>query len=125
MVKWSFGASLVSTSHLLGISFCRWIVGIVKEGGTIVTKKEQLYYLLNDLCHGEIEINNFTIQFTKIFDLEIDYDELSEKEYTVFDNLSDMAGRFSDSAEDLKLPNVYYNEKQIRDGVSHALKELS
>ena len=90
-----------------------------------MTKKEQLYYLLNGLSHGEIEINNFTIQFTKIFDLEIDYDELSEKEYTVFDNLSDMAGRFSDSAEDLKLPNVYYNEKLIRDEVSYALKELS
>ena len=42
-----------------------------------MTKKEQLYYLLNGLSHGEIEINNFTIQFMKIFDLEIDYDELS------------------------------------------------
>ena len=61
----------------------------------------------------------------KIFDLEIDYDELSEKEYTVFRNLSDMSGRFSDSEEDLKLPNVYYNEMQIRDEVSFALKELS
>ena len=36
-----------------------------------------------------------------------------------------MSGRFSDSEEDLKLPNVYYNEKQIRDEVSFALKELS
>ena len=90
-----------------------------------MTKKEQRYYLLNGLSHGEIEINNFTIQFMKIFDLEIDYDELSEKEYTVFRNLSDMSGRFSDSEEDLKLPNVYYNEKQIRDEVSFALKELS
>ncbi|MBC1482224.1 hypothetical protein HCJ58_01275 [Listeria sp. FSL L7-1509] len=90
-----------------------------------MTKKEQLYYLLNGLNHREIEINNFTNQFMKIFDLEIDFDELSKKEYIVLGNVSDMAARFSDNAEDLKLPNVYYSEKQIRDEVSHALKELT
>lgn len=89
-----------------------------------MTKKEQLYYLLNGLNHGEIEINKFTNQFMKIFDLEIDYDELSKKEYTVLGNVSDMSARFSDNAEDLKLPKVYYSGKQIRDEVSHALKEL-
>lgn len=47
--------------------------------GNYYHKKEQLYYLLNGLNHGEIEINNFTNQFMKIFDLEIDYDELSKK----------------------------------------------
>lgn len=90
-----------------------------------MTKKEQLYYLLNGLNHREIEINNFTNQFMKIFDLEIDFDELSKKEYIVLGNVSDMAARFSDDAEDLKLPNVYYSEKQIRDEVSQALKELT
>ncbi|WP_429948360.1 hypothetical protein [Enterococcus sp. AZ101] len=90
-----------------------------------MTKKEQLYYLLNGLNDGEIEINNFTNQFMKIFDLEIDYDELSKKEYIVLGNVSDMSARFSDNAEDLKLPNVYYSEKKIRDEVSHALKELT
>ncbi|WP_457952105.1 hypothetical protein [Lactiplantibacillus pentosus] len=90
-----------------------------------MTKKEQLYYLLNGLNHGEIGVDNFTIQFTKIFDLEIDYDELSNKEYTILRNVSDMSARFSDSLEDLKLPNVYYSEKEIRDEVSRALKALS
>ncbi|MGM0214057.1 hypothetical protein [Enterococcus sp. AZ109] len=90
-----------------------------------MTKKEQLYYLLNGLNHGEIEINNFTNLFMKIFDLEIDYDELSKREYKVLGNVSDMSARFSDNAEDLKLPNVYFSEKQIRDEVSHALKELT
>lgn len=88
-----------------------------------MTKKEQLYYLLNGLYLGEIEINHFTNQFMKIFDLEIDYDELSNKEYTVLGNISDMSARFSDNTEDLKLPNVYYSEKQIRDEVFYALKD--
>lgn len=90
-----------------------------------MTKKEQLYFLLNGLDNGEIEINNFTNQFMKIFDLEIDYDELSKEEYTILGNVSDMANRFSDSEEDLKLPNVYYSEKQIREEVTRSLEALA
>lgn len=89
-----------------------------------MTKKEQLYFLLNGLDNGEIEINNFTNQFMKIFDLEIDYDELSKEEYTILGNVSDMT-RFSDSEEDLKLPNVYYSEKQIREEVTRSLEALA
>ncbi|HAB7184367.1 TPA_asm: hypothetical protein GYN32_07170 [Listeria monocytogenes] len=90
-----------------------------------MTKKEQLYFLLNGLDNGGIEINNFTNQFMKIFDLEIDYDELSKEEYTILGNVSDMAARFSDSEEDLKLPNVYYSEKQIREEVTRSLEALA
>ncbi|EAD6081424.1 hypothetical protein EDI40_14150, partial [Listeria monocytogenes] len=61
----------------------------------------------------------------KIFDLEIDYDELSKEEYTILGNVSDMAARFSDSEEDLKLPNVYYSEKQIREEVTRSLEALA
>ncbi|EAD1191977.1 TPA: hypothetical protein IQC28_002266 [Listeria monocytogenes] len=90
-----------------------------------MTKKEQLYFLLNGLDNGEIEINNFINQFIKIFDLEIDYDELSKDEYTILGNVSDMAARFSDSEEDLKLPNVYYSEKQVREEVTRSLEALA
>ncbi|EAC5770568.1 hypothetical protein DIJ77_09160 [Listeria monocytogenes] len=61
----------------------------------------------------------------KIFDLEIDYDELSKDEYTILGNVSDMAARFSDSEENLKLPNVYYSEKQIREEVTRSLEALA
>lgn len=88
-------------------------------------KKEQLYFLLNGLDNGEIEINTFINQFIKIFDLEIDYDELSKDEYTILGNVSDMAARFSDSEEDLKLPNVYYSEKQVREEVTRSLEALA
>ncbi|MDF10038.1 hypothetical protein DWC73_12895 [Listeria monocytogenes] len=90
-----------------------------------MTKKEQLYFLLNGLDNGEIEINTFINQFIKIFDLEIDYDELSKDEYTILGNVSDMAARFSDSEEDLKLPNIYYSEKQVREVVSRSLEALA
>lgn len=90
-----------------------------------MTKKEQLYFLLNGMDNGEIEINTFINQFIKIFDLEIDYDELSKDEYTILGNVSDMAARFSDSEEDLKLPNVYYSEKQVREEVTRSLEALA
>lgn len=61
----------------------------------------------------------------KIFDLEIDYDELSKEEYIILGNVSDMVARFSDSVEDLKLPNVYYSEKQIREEVTRSLEALA
>lgn len=61
----------------------------------------------------------------KIFDLEIDYDELSKEEYTILGNVYDMVARFSDSVEDLKLPNVYYSEKQIREEVTRSLEALA
>ncbi|EAC4147582.1 TPA: hypothetical protein OWZ35_002412 [Listeria monocytogenes] len=61
----------------------------------------------------------------KIFDLEIGYDELSKDEYTILGNVSDMAARFSDSEEDLKLPNVYYSEKQVREEVTRSLEALA
>ncbi|EIU5899997.1 hypothetical protein L5Q62_001057 [Listeria monocytogenes] len=88
-------------------------------------KKEQLYFLLNGLDNGEIEINTFINQFIKIFDLEIDYDELYKEEYTILGKASDMAARFSDNEEDLKLPNVYYSEKQIREEVTRSLEALA
>ncbi|MDA9472899.1 hypothetical protein [Enterococcus sp. 5H] len=88
------------------------------------TEKEQLYALLTGLTSNEIGINEFTNKLIKIFDLEIDYDELTEEEYRLLGEVSDMSARFSDSLEDLKLPNVYYSEDQIRSEVDKVLKVL-
>ncbi|EJM9210975.1 hypothetical protein NO942_001224 [Listeria monocytogenes] len=47
------------------------------------------------------------------------------EEYTILGNASDMTARFSDSEEDLKSPNVYYSEKQIREEVTRSLEALA
>ncbi|BDR59324.1 hypothetical protein XA3_17650 [Xylocopilactobacillus apicola] len=49
--------------------------------------------------------------------MEIDYNELSKREYEIFGEISDISARFSDDPEDLKIPNVYYSEEQIRNEV--------
>lgn len=75
--------------------------------------KEQLYFLINGLLNNEYNIKDFCDEFSRIFNLEIDYDDLSEQEYDYFSNLSSIAARFSDDEEDLKLPNVFFDENQI------------
>lgn len=45
--------------------------------------------------------------------METDYQDLSQKEYQCFDERSDMAARFSDNEDELKIPNLYFSEWEI------------
>lgn len=87
-----------------------------------MTPKEQLWYLIDGLLDGNYDISNFCDEFTRIFDLEVDYDTLSNFENKEFLDLSEMTARFSDDKEDLKLPNVYFDEQQVRKKVKEIKK---
>ncbi len=80
-----------------------------------MTEKEQLWYLINGLLNGSYDIKIFCAEFTRIYDLEIDYDLLSEQENNEFGDLCEMAGRYSDNQEELKIPNMYCSEENILD----------
>lgn len=54
------------------------------------------------LLNGSYKINVFCNEFTRIYDLEVDYDELSGDENYEFSKLCEMIGRFSDDEEELK-----------------------
>jgi len=87
-------------------------------GGTYNMKeREQLWYLINGLLDGTYNINVFCDEFTRIYDLELDYDTLVGFEIQEMNELSTMTARFSDSKEDLKIPNVYFSEEEIREKV--------
>ena len=45
-----------------------------------MTEKEQLWYLIDKLIEKEYQVNTFCDEFTRIYDLEIEYDELSPQE---------------------------------------------
>ena len=85
--------------------------------------KEQLWYLIEGVLNGAYDVQIFCDEFTRIYDLEIDYDELSQKEKTIYGELSEMAGRFSNTEEKLGGVNVYFNEKEILDKVKE-VKDL-
>ena len=78
-------------------------------------EREQLWKLIDGLINNQIDIITFCRNFTKIYDLEIDYDELSQKEEAAFDELCTIAARFSEFEDDLiQYPNVYYSESDVR-----------
>jgi len=76
--------------------------------------KEQLYYLLDQYYKGNYATDVFTDEFNRIFDLEIDYETLSIKEYGLMRELSGVTGRFSKFEEDLKIQNAYSNEDEVK-----------
>ena len=89
-----------------------------------MTEKEQLYYLINGVLEGAYTIKTFCTEFARIYDLEIDYEQLSEQENSEFSDLSEMAGRFSDDEEELKIPNMYFRESDIIDKVKEIKEKL-
>ena len=86
--------------------------------------KEQLYYLIKHVKLGNYDINTFCDMFTNLVNLEMWKEEFSEKETAVFNELNKYTSRFSPFEEDLKLPNVFYDEKEIKKQIDIALRDL-
>lgn len=89
-----------------------------------MTEKEQLWYLINGVLNGAYDIKTFCSEFTRIYDLEVDYEQLSEQENSEFGDLCEMAGRFSDDEEELKIPNMYYSKENILDKARYVKQKL-
>ena len=62
-----------------------------------MTEKEQLWYLIDKLLKDEYQIKIFCDEFTRIYDLEIDYDDLSIQENKLFNELSSILGSTLDN----------------------------
>ncbi len=59
------------------------------------------------------EIKAFCSEFTRIYNLETDYDKLTNEENIGFRDLCEMAERFSDDLDELKIPHMYFSENEI------------
>lgn len=90
-----------------------------------MTEKECLWYLINGLVKGSYSVKTFCNEFTRIYDLEVKYDELSNEENRLFGELCEMTGRFSDNDDELKIPNMYFSEKEIMDMVRQINENLA
>lgn len=87
--------------------------------------KEKLFYLLNEYKAGNYKTEIFCDEYMQVFNIELDYDTLSEVEYELLEELSSFTARFSPFEEDLKIPNVYYDEKQVREKASEVIEKLN
>lgn len=89
-----------------------------------MTEKDQLWYLINGLLKGKYDIKTFCSEFTRIYDLEVDYEQLSDQENREFGDLCEMAGRFSDDENELKIPNIYYSKDSILDKARYIKRKI-
>jgi hypothetical protein len=85
---------------------------------------ERLHFLLEQYLSDKINTNTFCDHFTDTYGLETESESLSALEQKLFRSLYEFTGRFSPYEEDLKLPNVYYNEQEIRDKATETAKLL-
>lgn len=85
--------------------------------------RDSLWYLINGLLNDAYDINIFCDEFTRIFDLEVNYNELNEREKKDFKDLCELTARFSDDFEELRIPNMYVSELEIRKKVQQIVDQ--
>lgn len=87
--------------------------------------KEKLIYLVKEYIKGKYDTNTFCDQFTLIYDIETDYELLTEQENELFSQITQYTSRYSQYEEDLRIPNMYYNEKNVFDKVKEVAMALN
>jgi hypothetical protein len=90
-----------------------------------MTKKKQLYYLLEAFMCGKYDIPTFCEAFESAFYPDVPFNELSKFELEKFKILGDKVARFSPFEEDLRLyPDVYNTEDDIEKAIKNTLDSL-
>ncbi|ELK43837.1 hypothetical protein BAG01nite_39800 [Brevibacillus agri] len=90
------------------------------------TPKERLYWLIELYQQNEIELPRFCDEFSYTYNIDLDYDELTELEREMFRNLAGIASRFSPFEEDHKLdPKAFYKEEDVREMVKLVVGKLN
>ena len=94
--------------------------------GDTMTKREQLYYLLEAFKRGEYDIPTFCEAYEDVFYPDIPYDELTHSEVAVFKALGEIVARFSRYENDFKAyPKVYRTAEEVETAIQKASSDLS
>ena len=89
------------------------------------TDKRRIYQLIDMYLSGKINETTFCDEFYYCFDLELDYDTLTEDEYKVFYELSEITGRFSRFEEDHQQhPGVFYTKEEVQQKIIETKEKL-
>lgn len=89
------------------------------------TDKRRIYQLIGMYLAERINESTFCSDFVPSYDLELDYDTLTEDEYNAFYELSEIASRFSEFEEDIKkYPGVYYTKEELKQKIVETKKKL-
>ncbi len=90
------------------------------------TDKRRIYQLISMYLSGQIDESTFCNQFYSTYDLELDYDTLTEEEYKTFYELSEITARFSEFEDDIrKYPGVYRTKNELKQKIIETKNKLS
>lgn len=78
-----------------------------------MTDREKIKYLINGVLNNSYDVETFCDEFTRIYDLEINYKELTDIERKELHDLCEMASRYSGNEYELSIPNMYYSGAEI------------
>lgn len=79
-----------------------------------MTSKDKLIYLIINYNRGNYTTSDFCDLFIE-YHRDMAEEELSDFSEKWLGDLSEMCYRFSYSSEDLSIPNVYFDEKRIKE----------
>ncbi len=77
--------------------------------------KKYLYLIIDLFASGKIDEKTFCDEYYYSYDLAIDYSTLTENEYRIFLELSEIVDRFSEYPEDHKLDiHAFTNKEELK-----------
>lgn len=87
--------------------------------------KRRLYWLIDQYLASKIDARAFCDEFYYSYDLEMDYETLSEDEQGMFSDLSTVVSRFSEFQEDISChPKAYFTEEQLKEKIVETKEKL-
>ena len=86
--------------------------------------KQILYWLIDEYLLGKINEPIFCNEFHDSFVNEMDIEILTELEYSVFSELSDVSQRFSEYEEDHKLWKGFTTAEELRQKIIETKEKL-
>jgi hypothetical protein len=87
--------------------------------------KRRIYQLIDMYLAEKIDESTFCGDFIPSYDLELDYDTLTDEEHQAFSELGKIASRFSEFEEDIKkYPGVYYTKEELKQKIIETKSKL-
>lgn len=78
-----------------------------------MAERDKLWDLINNLINGTYSPKSFCEEFTRVYDEEVDYRYLSFEEKMNFDEMSEMASRYSEDESKLRFINKYFSADDL------------
>jgi hypothetical protein len=90
-----------------------------------LSDKRQLCWLIDQYLFGKINGSDFSNELYKCFDLEINFEMLTQAEYEAFSSLARVASRFTSLEDDLvRYPGVYFTPEQLHQKIIETKRAL-